>query len=111
MALSPAVNDPNTAVEVIEELSFRFSELAETPRGPYAVPDTDTWPRVVVNSRTFGELVEIATSQIVLYGISDPNVRRSLGRFAADLSLLDLSEHDQGYVDAFAAKLDQPSTT
>ena len=109
MALSPAVNDPNTAVEVMEELSFRLSELAEASHGPYAVPDTDTWPRVVVNSRTFGDLVDIATSQIILYGRADPNVSSSLRRFADDLSLLELNDHDRRDVDAFAARLDPPT--
>ena len=106
MALSPAVNDPNSAVEVIEEMGFLFAELAGTPLGPFVQPDPDTWPRVVINSRTFGELVEIATTQIVLYGLSDPNVHRALRRLAADLDVLDLTEHDRTYVDAFAAKLD-----
>jgi uncharacterized membrane protein len=108
MALSPAVNDPNSAVQVIEELGFLLCDLEGTPLGPLASPDADTWPRVVINGRSFGELVEIATTQIVLYGISDPNVHTALSGLAANLDLLDLSEHDQRYVDAFAAKLDPP---
>ena len=106
MALSPAVNDPNSAVEVIEELGFLLCDLVGTPLGPFANPDADTWPRVVINGRSFGELVQIATTQIVLYGISDPNVHTALTGLAANLDLLDLSEDDQRYVDAFAAKLD-----
>ena len=108
MALSPAVNDPNSAVQVIEELGFLLCDLEGTPLGPLASPDADTWPRVVINGRSFGELVEIATTQIVLYGISDPNVHTALSGLAANLNLLDLSEHDQRYVDAFAAKLGSP---
>ena len=108
MALSPAVNDPNSAVQVIEELGFLLCDLEGTPLGPLASPDADTWPRVVINGRSFGELVEIATTQIVLYGISDPNVHTALSGLAANLDLLDLSEHDQRYVDAFAAKLGPP---
>jgi len=105
MALSPAVNDPNSAVEVIEEMGFLFPEIAQVPLGPYAVPDTESWPRVVVYARSFGELVELATTQIVLYGITDPNVALALRRFADSLELLDLNEADQRYVDEFAAKL------
>ena len=106
MALSPAVNDPNSAVEVIEEMSFLFQDLAGVPLGPYAVPDAESWPRAVVRVRTFGELVDLATTQIVLYGITDPNVVRSLRQFADALRLLELSHTDLVHVDAFAAKLE-----
>ncbi len=109
IALSPAVNDPNSAVEVIEEMAFLFAEIAKVPLGPYAVPDVDSWPRVVVQARTFGQLVELATTQIVLYGTSDPNVLQALRRFASSLDLLDLREADQRYVDEFAANLDGSS--
>ena len=108
IALSPAINDPNAAVEVIEEMSFLFNELATFPLGPYAVPDGEAWPRVVVRQRTFGELVELATTQIVLYGVSDPMVLRALHRFARSLQLLDLDDGDRGHVDKFAESLDAP---
>lgn len=106
IALSPAVNDPNSAVEVIEELGFLFPRIAEVPLGSFAVPDDTSWPRVVVNSRSFGQLVELATTQIVLYGLTDPNVVRALRRLAASFDLLELDADDRCYVEAFAAKLD-----
>ena len=106
MALSPAVNDPTSAVEVIEEMSFLFPRLADVPLGPYAVPDDESWPRVVVFARSFGQLVEIATTQIVLYGLTDPNVVLALRHLAASLDLLDLNDDDRRYVDEFAAKLE-----
>jgi uncharacterized membrane protein len=105
MALSPAINDPNSALEVIEEMSFLFPEIAQVPLGPYAVPDNESWPRVVVMSRTFGEYVELATTQIVLYGITDPNVVMALRRFATSLELLELNDSDRRYVNEFADKL------
>ena len=73
---------------------------------PYAVPDGESWPRVVVNAWTFGQLVELATTQIVLYGTTDPLVVRVLRRFANSLQMLDLSDADRAHVDAFAAKVD-----
>ena len=106
IALSPAVNDPNSALEVIEEMSFLFQDLARAPLGPYAVPDPESVPRAVVRTRTFGELVDLATTQIVQYGISDPMVVRSLRGFAGALQLLDLNDSDRTHVDAFAAKLE-----
>ena len=62
-----------------------------------------------MNARRFGELVELATTQIVLYGVRDPTVAQALRRFAASLDLLDLSDADQRYVDEFAASLAGPS--
>ena len=111
MALSPAINDPNSAVVVIEEMSFLFPEIAKIPLGPYAVPDNESWPRVIVYSRSFGELVELATTQIVLYGITDPNVAAALRRFATSLNLLELNDDDQRYVDEFTAKLEGAPAT
>jgi uncharacterized membrane protein len=111
MALSPAINDPNSAVVVIEEMSFLFPEIAKVPLGPYAVPDNESWPRVIVYSRSFGELVELATTQIVLYGITDPNVAAALRRFATSLNLLELNDDDQRYVDEFTAKLEGAPAT
>jgi uncharacterized membrane protein len=107
MALSPAVNDPNSAIEVIEEMGFLFREIEKVPLGPYATPDAESLPRVVVAARTFGELVELATKQIALYGLSDPDVAAALRRFADSFDLMDLSDADQRYVDKLAAKLDE----
>jgi uncharacterized membrane protein len=105
MALSPAVNDPNSAVEVIEEMSFLFLEIGKVPLGPYVIADAESVPRVVVAARTFGELVELSTTQIVLYGLNDPGVVAALRRFADSFDLMDIDEADQRYVDEFAAKL------
>ena len=87
-------------------MSFLFQDLADVPLGPYAVPDAESWPRAVVRTRTFGELVDLATTQIVMYGLTDPMVVRSLRQFAAALQLLDLNDSDRAHVDAFAAKLE-----
>ncbi len=105
IALSPAVNDPNTAVEVIEELTFLYHHIATASLGPYAVPHAQATPRVVVYARTFGELVKLGTTQIVLYGLTDPMVVRALRRLAHSLQLLDLNDDDRSHVDEFAATL------
>ena len=68
--------------------------------------DTESQARVVVVTRTFGEIVDLATDQIVLYGADDPNVRRALRRLARSLELLELGEADRTRVEGFAARLD-----
>jgi uncharacterized membrane protein len=109
IALSPAVNDPNSAVEVIEEMGFLFPGIARIPTGPYASPNAESWPRVLVAARTFDELVEFATRQIVLYGKTDPNVVAALRRLVTSLDRLDPSDTgstDQRWVDKLSAELD-----
>jgi len=104
IALSPAVNDPNTAAEVTEELTFLFHDLAKIPLGPYALTSPEG-QQVVVWARTFGDLVEYATTQLLEYGLNDPFSRLALQRFATSLQPLDLSTDDRIQVDTFAARV------
>jgi len=104
IALSPAVNNPNTAVEVIEEMGFLFADLPLEGLGPYAVGDV-AGCHVVLTVRTFGALVDLGTTQIVLYGLSDPLVLRALNRLAAALDRLELDPEDRADVEGFSAKL------
>jgi hypothetical protein len=52
-----------------------------------------------VRARTFGELVEYATAQLVHYGMGDPFSREALRRFAASLQRLDLDPDDRVRID------------
>ena len=106
MALSPAVNDPNTAVEVVEELGFFLPRLAGATLGSYSIVDDAGTQRVTVYASTFGDYVKIATDQIVLYGSQDPLVVQSLNRLANLLCALDLEEADRQVVEEFKARID-----
>lgn len=88
----------------LEEMSVLFADLDPNELGPYALGDDDGH-RVVVEARTFGRLLDLATTQIVLYGISDPLVRRALHHLADSLLLLDLEQDDSVHVTRFAAGL------
>jgi uncharacterized membrane protein len=105
MALSPGVNDPNTAVQVIEEMTFLFPQLAQIQLGPVGRTDAEGAPRVAVRSATLGDYIEIATRQIVLYSGGDPVVIMALQHFVRVLQGLDLTERDQEAVDTFAARV------
>lgn len=110
IALSPAVNDPNSAGEVVEELMFLFHDLAGMRLGPYEVTSPDG-QRVVVWSRGFGDLLDFATVQLVRYGLDDPLAHEALRRFASSLQLLELAPDDRARVDAFAARVEaRPNT-
>jgi uncharacterized membrane protein len=105
MALSPGINDPNTAVQVIEELTSLFPLLAQVRLGPTARIDAQGVPRVVQRALTFGEYLEMATAQIVLYSGGDPVVMMALQRFVQVLQRLDLPAGDQQPVETFAGRV------
>jgi len=105
MALSPGVNDPNTAVQVIEELIFLFPQLAQVQLGPVGRSDAEGVQRVAVQAATLGDYIELATTQIVLYSGGDPAVIMALQHFVRVLQGLDLSESDGQVVEAFASQV------
>jgi uncharacterized membrane protein len=108
MALSPAVNDPNTAVQVIQELAFLLPDLARFDPGSRMKTDDDGNPRVVVKALTFGDYVDLATEQIVLYGASDPAVMIALDRLIEVLDRLELNERDAQAVERLRTRAHPP---
>jgi len=78
MALSPSVNDPNTAVQVIDQMMFLFPGLSQFRSGPVSRLDGNGVQRVIVQGWTLGDYVRIATEQIVKYSGGDPAVIRAL---------------------------------
>jgi uncharacterized membrane protein len=105
MALSPSVNDPNTAVQVIEEMMFLFPLLAQVRLGPYGRTDEKGIQRVAVRAPTFGNYVEMATTQIMFYSTGDPAVVKALQRLAGILEGLDLAEQDREAITTFASRV------
>jgi uncharacterized membrane protein len=73
-AISPAVNDPFTAIRCIDRLSAGLSRLAQrTFPSPYRYDDRQTL-RVIAESTTFEYLVDRAFHQIRQYAQSDTAV-------------------------------------
>ena len=103
MALSPAVNDPNTAVQVIEEMTFLFEGLAKHDLGSYEMSTGES--TVTVRSRSFSYYLVLATEQIALYGKDDPFVMGALERMGASLAVLDLPPESAAAVEAFADRV------
>jgi uncharacterized membrane protein len=79
-ALSPAVNDPYTAVQAVDHLSVIFCALAVRPLGPVARSDPATGCSVVVPGRTFGDYLSTMCGLIRRYGASEPTVSLALLR-------------------------------
>mmetsp|Transcript_1680 Transcript_1680/g.3298 ORF Transcript_1680/g.3298 Transcript_1680/m.3298 type:complete len:770 (-) Transcript_1680:1325-3634(-) len=87
-ALSPGVNDPQTAVQVLDSLSVVFVKLA---RGNLPIPscrDDDGHVRVVGPVRSFEFLLSVAMDHIRLYGKQDPAVVRRGLRVLGDIGFV-----------------------
>ena len=111
MALSPSVNDPNTAVQIIDEMTFLFAELAKIELGPVAFFDDEGTARVVVDALSFADYLDLATEQVVLYGISDPAVERALDRLISVLSAIDLPGEDRDAVERLRGRVTEGSAS
>jgi uncharacterized membrane protein len=78
-ALSPAVNDPTTAVQVLDYIEQLLQSLAPLPlSSSYALCDDEGHVRVVVPGRSWDEFLALAVTEIRLYGATAPQVDRRL---------------------------------
>lgn len=73
-AMSPAVNDPYTAMQGIDHLGEILSVLAQHRLGDRVRYDDDGNLRLAVPAPTFGELAALACDQIRRYGSREPAV-------------------------------------
>jgi len=78
-ALSPAVNDPYTAVQAIDHLSVIFCALARRPLGNHVARD-DSGVAVIVPGRRFPEYLAVMCGLIRRYGAREPTVAHALLR-------------------------------
>lgn len=84
-ALSPGVNDPNTAVATIGHVSVIYGDLVRRPLGHLVLQDDEGHDRVIVPSPSFEEYVHIACQQISHHGKKDAMIVLRLLRMYADL--------------------------
>jgi uncharacterized membrane protein len=77
-ALSPAVNAPTTAVQVLDRLQdfLRFMAPRPWPSGLFA--DEDGVVRLVTQVRSWDQLVDLALTEITEFGGGSPQVTRRL---------------------------------
>lgn len=80
-ALSPAVNDPYTAVQAIDHLSTIGADLTTRPLGTSILADADGGGRVIVPGNTFADYVFFVCSIIGRYGGAEVTVLLALLRF------------------------------
>jgi uncharacterized membrane protein len=73
-ALSPAVNDPYTAIQAIHHLSVLYSELARRRVGTIVYDDPAGPASVTIPARSLAEHLDIGMGLIRRYGASEPTV-------------------------------------
>ena len=78
-ALSPAVNDPYTAVQAVDHLSVIFCALARRPLGHH-VARHSSGAAVIVPGRRFPEYLAVMCGLIRRYGAAEPTVADALLR-------------------------------
>lgn len=77
-ALSPGINDPTTAVHALNHSAALLCELLRRELEPRIFHDDEGRTRVVLEQRSFTDLLDLAVAQPRIYGAEDPFVMRAL---------------------------------
>ena len=78
-ALSPAINDPTTAVQVLDHIEGFLEALSRTElRTRYALRGSDEKTRLVIPGRSWEDYLQLAVTEIREYGATSTQVCRRL---------------------------------
>jgi len=77
-ALSPAVNDPTTAVQALDRINDLLAVAGSRPRPSGLRVDADHVPRLSVQVVDFELLLTLSLTEIIRYGADSPQVVRRL---------------------------------
>jgi uncharacterized membrane protein len=108
-ALSPAVNDPTTAVQVIDHLEDTLALIGRTPGldGRWEYRDDEQRLRLVMPAHRFEDFLSLGVTEIREYGSSSIQVVRRLRASLLELESSVLPE----YVHAVTAELERLRVT
>jgi uncharacterized membrane protein len=84
-ALSPAINDPYTAIQAVHHLSVLLCVLARRRLGDWLCRDRQGALRVAVPLPDFAEYLRRSTAQIRRFGAAEPALTRSLIQLLSDV--------------------------
>jgi uncharacterized membrane protein len=85
-AVSPAINDPTTAVQVLDRLHGILRAIADLPDPSGVYLDRSGAVRLVVPVPDWERVFDLAVTEIALYGAGDPQISRKLMAIFDDLS-------------------------
>lgn len=92
-ALSPGINDPTTATQVLAELRVILGRAVTRRDAPRHVADEDGAPRVALRSDTVEDLLRLAVEEVAHYGADTLQVPRALEQLLGELDAVALPEH------------------
>ncbi len=105
-ALSPAINDPTTAVQTLDRVESLLIRLHERHPGATYVVDSNGTPRALIHAPTWIEYFELATTEVRLYGAHSVQIHRRLRAMHAHL--LNVTDgRDRARVELEIAQLDR----
>jgi uncharacterized membrane protein len=107
-ALSPAINDPTTAVQTLAAISDLLRVLVARNLGIAVVDGADRTPRVVLTLATWDDYVGVALDEIIGMRPDSIQVRRRLGRLLEDLLLAAPPQHREAVEARLAALSSHP---
>ena len=87
-ALSPAVNDPTTAVQALDTMDGLLRVLATRDLSVEHVADSDGTVRVELVLPTWDEYLAVAVDEIIALPTLSPNVSRRIWRLLDELALI-----------------------
>jgi uncharacterized membrane protein len=102
-ALSPAVNDPYTAVQAVDHLSVIFCALARRPLGAHIARDGGG--TVIVPARRFGDYLSVMCGLIRRYGAGEPTLAHALLRLLGNCAAVAADDPEHGAAIAEQARI------
>ena len=84
-ALSPAVNDPTTATQMINHLEAVLAGVGTRVSERGALTDADGHLRLAVRTRSWDDYLDLGVSEIRQYGRDSPQICRRLRAMLTDL--------------------------
>lgn len=84
-ALSPAINDPTTAVLALNEIHHLLRSVGERQLDDRVLADADGKPRLAYHTPNWGDFVNLGVTEIRLYGAESIQVARRLLGLLEDL--------------------------
>ena len=106
-ALSPAVNAPTTAAQVIDEMHDLLRRLVTQPQPGGCYRDDNGELRLVVPQYDVGDYLRLAVEEIWHHGHASPQVRGRLRRMLDDLHAVARPEH-RAAVEAWRTRITDP---
>jgi uncharacterized membrane protein len=103
-ALSPAINDPSTAVQMLDWIDDLLREASARDLGGGLYRDADGTTRIVYRTSTWADLVALAFEEIAWYGRESIQVTRRLQAILDGL-ITDLPRHRRPPLEELRARI------